>query len=617
MRFKNIYILFFFLIFISEFAFAQQPLVKKDSTRLYKKVESYSKRSKLRMLIYNSVFKPAAIGSQEKKVKKKAKKEVYKNLIQKPYSAFEGKIIRHINIETLDPFGYSIADTIVAPQNILYKTGNNLHIKSLHITIRNLLLIRQNQKFDSLLVKESERLVRSRGYVHDVSFFVMATSINSDSVDVFIREIDNWSIIPKAIVSTSRNTINLTDRNFLGLGHEFRNIFTRNFSSGINAFNTYYSIPNIKNTYISTTLHYGEDGYKNFNRSIEIDRPFYSPFAKWAAGAYLASQFKKDSMKDVNSIYVPLNLKFNTQDYWVGKAQQIFKGNSEDNRTTNLILAVRYLRVRYFEKPSEVIDPLHIYSNEDFYLAEIGISTRKYVQDRYVFNYGVIEDVPVGKVYALTGGYQVKNNSVRQYLGMRFSFGNYHDWGYLSTNFEYGTFFKASHDEQGAFTAGVNYFTRLFEIGKWKFRQFVKPQVTIGLNRFSSDSLTIKDGYGLDGFNSSALSGSKRLLFELQTQSYAPWNFIGFRFGPYLNCSLGMLGDAAKGFKNSKVYSQIGVGVLIKNENLVFNTFQLSISFYPLIPGNGQDVFKINSFNTADFGLRDFEIGKPATMVFQ
>ena len=71
------------------------------------------------------------------------------------------------------------------------------------------------------------------------------------------------------------------------------------------------------------------------------------------------------------------------------------------------------------------------------------------------------------------------------------------------------------------------------------------------------------------------------------------------------------------GFKNSKVYSQIGLGILVKNENLVFKTFQISISFYPLIPGTGQDVFKMNSFKTTDFGFRDFEIEKPAGMIYQ
>jgi hypothetical protein len=65
------------------------------------------------------------------------------------------------------------------------------------------------------------------------------------------------------------------------------------------------------------------------------------------------------------------------------------------------------------------------------------------------------------------------------------------------------------------------------------------------------------------------------------------------------------------------VFSQIGLGVLIKNANLVFNTFQISISFYPLIPGIGQDVFKMNSFRTTDFGFRDFEIGKPARVIYR
>jgi hypothetical protein len=260
---------------------------------------------------------------------------------------------------------------------------------------------------------------------------------------------------------------------------------------------------------------------------------------------------------------------------------------------------------------------LHIYSDEDFFFAGIGISSRKYVQDRYIFKYGVIEDVPEGKVYGLTGGYQQRNNSGRMYLGMRFSFGNYYKWGYLSPSLEYGTFFRSSHAEEGVFTAGINYFTGLFEIGRWKFREFLKPQVTVGFNRTPYDSLTINDKYGLDGFKSPALSGTHRLLLTLQTQSYAPWNFIGFHFGPYLICSLGMLGDNTNGFKNSKVYSQLGLGVLIKNENLVFNSFQIFISFYPSIPGIGQNVFKMNSFKTTDFGFRDFEIERPSMVIYR
>ena len=596
MWFRNLFILFSITICISEPVFSQQAPAKADTTHLYKNIESYSRRSKFTRFMYGLIFKTYAV------------KPTKKRPIQKPYSSFEGKTIRHIYIETLDPFGNSIGDTIISQPGFTSRAGNKLHLKSQNLTIRNLLLIHQNQKFDSLFVKESERLVRSRGYVRDVSFFVKKTSNKSDSVDVYIRELDNWSIIPEFLVSTSSNTVNITDQNFLGLGHEYKNGFTKNFANGMNAYSTNYLIPNIWNTYISTNLHYEADQNDNFNKSLVIDRPFYSSFAKWAGGV---------SLKEIKTVTAPMHFKSNTQDYWAGHAQKIFRGNTVEERTTNFITTARYLRVRYPEEPSETEDPLHDYSSEDFYLAGIGLSTRKYVQDKYVFKFGITEDVPVGKVYGLTGGYQIKNHSTRMFLGARFSTGNYYPWGYLSSNLEYETFFHASNSEQGIFTADMNYFTDLFVIGKWKFRQFVKPQLTIGLERSSHDSLTLNDGFGLDGFNSTKLSGTSRFLLTLQTQAYAPWDFIGFRIGPFLTYSLGMLGNDRTGFKNSHLYSQIGFGVLIKNENLILNTFQISISFYPIIPGNGQNVFKTNAFKTTDFGFSDFEIGKPGTKIFQ
>ncbi len=613
MRVERICILLLVLFFIDVSAFAQQDSTIRDSTELYKHIETYSKRRKFTQFMYGLVFKPVAPIPKNKI----ATKKVNKRRKQKPYSAFEGKIIRAINIETLDPFGYTIGDTIYRKQNILSKTGNEIHIKSQNITIRNLLLIRRNQPFDSLLVKESERLIRNQSYVQDVVFFVTSVTTKSDSVDIYIRILDNWSITPQVSGSATRFSINITDKNLVGLGHEFQNQVLWNHQNGNTAFNTSYFIPNFRNTYINSKLHYGIDEYKNSTKSFTIDRPFFSPFAKWAAGLLIAQHFKKDSLNVQGSGFLPIGYKFNTQDFWAGSARQIFSGNSENERTTNLILTGRYLRIRYINKPSELYDPLHIYSHEDFYLASVGISTRKFVQDRYIFNYGLTEDVPEGKIYSLTGGYQVKNNKGRFYLGLRYSTGNFNNWGYLSFNFEYGTFFNGPHAEQGHITAGANYFTELLEIGKWKFRQFIKPEVIFGINRFSYDSLTLNDGFGLDGFNSFGLTGHSRLLFSLQTQVYAPWNWIGFRFGPYFVYSVGMLGNADRGFRDSRLYSQLGLGVLIKNDNLVLNTFQVSISFYPLIPGKGANVIKLNSYNTTDFGFRDFEIGKPGSANFR
>ncbi|MDD3893098.1 MAG: hypothetical protein PHE03_12430, partial [Bacteroidales bacterium] len=522
-------------------------------------------------------------------------------------------IIRNIKIETLDPFKNSIEDTITSSGNFIIRAGNKIHIKTRTSTIRNLLLIRKNRPFDALMVKESERLVRSMSYIRDVEFYVEVVPESPDSVDIFIRELDKWSLIPGGSISSSRVKFNLRDNNFLGLGHEFQNNLVWNHSTDNYAYKARYFIPNFRNTYVNSTLQYGIDEYGNFIKSIAIDRPFFSPFAKWAGGVNISQHLHNDTIWSVNDMHY----KYNQQDYWAGNAFHVYKGTSEFKRTTNFITSARFIRTRFLEKPLESIDTLQFYTDENFYLASLGISSRLYVKDKYIFKFGVTEDVPVGKVISLTGGYQKKNNIDRFYIGAKISSGNYYTWGYVSSSVEYGTFLRGSKAEQGVFSAGINYFTNLIEIGQWKFRQFVKPQLTVGINRIDYDTLTINNEFGLRGFNSPTLSGVSRLLLTSQTQLYAPWNFIGFRFGPFLTLSLGMLGDAEKGFRGSKVYSQIGIGVLIKNENLVMNTFQVSISFYPNIPGIGNNVFKLNPFQTADFGFRDFEIGKPAPVLFK
>ncbi|MFA6403509.1 MAG: hypothetical protein WCX31_18090 [Salinivirgaceae bacterium] len=605
--FISILIFFFVLLLTKNDAWAQEIRASKDSTDIYKNIQTYSKKNKFTKLIYSSIFRPI----EKIKLSKPGEKKAYKKLIKKSYHAYEGKTIREINITTLDPFKYSITDTSAQPHNFLVKTGNSLHLKTLHVTIRNLLLIRQNQSFDSLLVKESERLVRSQSYIRDVSFTFSVTAPNSDSVDIFIRELDRWSMTPYASVSNSHTLVRFTDKNFGGFGHTAKTDFSWYYGNSNLAYGVNYYIPNILNTYINSTVNYSSDEYGNYLHSFAVDRPFFSPLARWAAGIKISKQFQNGLNLTGASPDDFQKVTFNTQDYWAGQAFQIFKGNSEYSRSTNLIIAGRFLRVRYLDKPIEFNGIQNTFSNENFMLTSIGISSRKYVQDKYIFNFGTTEDVPIGRAYSLTGGYQIKNERGRNYLGARISHGYYYSWGYLSSTFEFGTFFNTKNAEQGVFKSHINFFTGLTELGKWRIRQFIKQEISFGSNSFRNDSLTLNDGFGLSGFTSSTLSGTRRLIMTLQTQFYAPWNIIGFRIGPFVNYSFGFIGGSPAQFNSRQLYSQIGVGILIKNDNLVFNTFQLSFSYYPVMPDNGYNVFKANSFRTTDFGFNDFEVGKP------
>jgi hypothetical protein len=60
------------------------------------------------------------------------------------------------------------------------------------------------------------------------------------------------------------------------------------------------------------------------------------------------------------------------------------------------------------------------YDPIDFYQGTIGFVwnryTRQFVQDRYIFRNGIIEDVPIGRIFGLTFGYQYKNFEWRPYI---------------------------------------------------------------------------------------------------------------------------------------------------------------------------------------------------------
>lgn len=603
--------IFFFLIFLWNFSqstFSQEKQTKKDSIEKYHKIKKLSEKSKFTNFLRKIIFKPAKI---KKKNKTLVEKEHLPNV--------DGKIIRNIRIITLDPFGQSDTDSTMIPKNWGERTGNKLHLKTKRFAIQNLLLFRKNSAYDIYKIKETERIIRSQKFVSKVNISEELVSPTNDSIDITVRVLDTWSLIPKFSISSSRIGIGFNDRNFVGTGQQLEYKFSNRFEDGHNGHNALYTIPNIKNTFVTTKFKYLNDLDDNYIKGIAFERPFYSPLAKWAGGIIMEQQYRRDTLQDATLKYEYQPFKYNSHDFWAGKAFNITGVNpKKKERTTNLIVSGRFLNIDYTEKPNVEFDTISFFSDEKQVLMGFGINTREFVKDNYIFRNGFTEDVPIGRIYGITLGYQYKNKIWRPYVGAQASFGDYYKWGFLSTNFEIGTFFNQSKTYQTSISLKANYFTSLLTLGDWKLRQFIKPEMVIGINRASSvgDQLTINENYGLAGFNA-AYYGKSKMVLTLQTQTYAPKEVLGFRLNPYFNYSIAVLGNSSSGLLQNKYFSKIGVGVLISNDYLVFSAFQLSISYYPTIPFQGESIFKTNTFETQDIGLQSFELGKPKIVEYK
>jgi hypothetical protein len=598
---------------------------KQDSVK-YTTVEKYSRRSKAARFIYKALFRP--LGTEENPELSE------KEMVEASYHLkSQGRIIRNIKIHTLDPFGYSISDSSIVPGNKPMQAGNFLHPKTKPSVIKNLLLFSENQRYDSMFVKESERLIRSRSFIRDV--FLTTSQVSDDSVDIYLRALDVWSLIPAAGVSASSVSVSFKDLNFAGSGHllEVSSLWKK--PGGTNITRLGYLMPNIKNTYTSLNLQYhfspnsniletgNFDNFfyspvsydpqylfsenNNILKSIEINRPFYSPVAKWAGGVFLGQMLTTQSYMADTLRFV--SQKTNIQDYWIGRSWQLNRWETNSDRITSLVVAGRLIKTINPARSTESVDA-GIFSDQTYYFASINLISRKYFRDRYIFNYGKTEDVPGGRSAGITIGkeYQQQN---RFYVGLNTSMGTFYGFGYLGAQLSYGTFRGPEGFQQGMVSGRLTYFTRLLSVGNWRIRQFVRPSFIFGIHRLPADNQPLK--IGIKGFEAIESHASNLAVVSLQTQSYAPWNLAGFHFGPYFFSHLGIISrePVSVEVRKSNIYSLMGLGILIKNDYLMFRTFQVSVSFYPYIPGTGNNIFRANAYKTTDYGFRDFEVLKP------
>lgn len=126
--------------------------LKTQKDGLVEKIVNEKERSGVGKLIRRLFVKKSGSSS--------TKKEVQQRIL--PFSEAEGKIIRNIEINTLDPFGYSIEDLDRVPDKFIEKAGNTLHPKTKNFVINNYLLFEKGNDFDSLKILETERLIRQQ-----------------------------------------------------------------------------------------------------------------------------------------------------------------------------------------------------------------------------------------------------------------------------------------------------------------------------------------------------------------------------------------------------------------------------------------------------------------------
>jgi len=600
---KKSFFLFFFLspLFIAAQEQKRDTIAGQDSSEIYNHIKKIASKNKITYWLYQAIF-----NDQNKNREKLYDKKDKKN--KEIYIKYKGKIIREIEIITLDPFGPSVNDTSIHVADFFRKTGNKLHIKSLPLTVKNQLLFKKGDELDPLSVRESERILRKSSYVRDAKIHLKPILKNPDSIDVVVILQDLWSISGGMAVNSSQSNVQLIEKNFAGLAHRAENTITYYFNTKPKfELNGNYTIPYLKNTFISATVYYST-AVENNMIGISIDRPFFSPLTKWAGGVDIL----RTNISYIDSSKLILPVSYNNQELWLGRSFQFLPGKTDLERSARFIAAAKIARIHYIKRPSWNIDTLMKYQHSTLYLANLGYSIRRYYKSRNIYRFGETEDVPEGRFLSFIGGIEKKEFGTRFYSGIKIGIGNHlENFGYLSGGIEYGSFFYNKKTEDGVINADLFYFSDRWNFKSWSLREFIYYRHTIGIERKPYEYIVMGEKNYLYGLQSDFLKGNNRYLLNFESIIYTPLNFIGFRFAAIFFAGYGLITNPDHNLGKNKIYQAYGLGLLVRNENLVVTTFELSFGFYPNIPGDRHNVLKFNPLNSYDYKIKDFSVSEP------
>lgn len=530
------------------------------------------------------------------------------------FRIYKNKVIRSIRIIKLKPFGNSIYDTSFVETGGIVKTINNLHVQTRDAVIQDYLQFSEGDRFDPVKISDNERILRTAPIFEDARFIVKR--VNRDSVDVIIVVKDIFPLgADLKVNSINSGSIRLYHRNIAGLGHQlgqsfvFDNSYSPSFFLGDGA----YIIRNIRKTFTDFSLAWINTPLVR-RIGIDLQRPFVTPEIRYAGGLTITNN--QSWLYNNRSVekYRYSNRLF---DLWSGYAVIINRLKSISSRRQQIALTGRLYQLDYYDSPRFSFLNVPPFVNTTRLLFGFSILRSEYYRTNMLFGYGRTEDIPYGHKAELIFGIENTELESRLYTGLKLSFLKPTVLaGLVGLDLQIGGYLHEDYYQDGVLKTQLKVISPLVSAGRNSIRNFGFIGYTTGLERSVPGAISINDGNSGNLFNRYDFFGYQRLRGRVESVIFTPYYFLGFRFAPFIYAEAAVIAPNGQRFVNQTIYPALGIGIRLRNENLVFSTFQVSLTWHPIAP---DDVSRME-FLFSDFpgsGLEKYLINKPEMIEYK
>ncbi|MBN1158644.1 MAG: hypothetical protein JXA61_04625 [Bacteroidales bacterium] len=528
---------------------------------------------------------------------------------------YDDRIIRDIRISRVDMFAFSIMDTGYISGSWLEKTGNTLHTDTRMKMIRRNILVSPGEKISALLLTENERIIRSLPYIMDARFLIKTVPEQPDSVDLVLLVKDLWPVgFGGGLSGLDAGNISLWNVNMLGLGHQLRTTlyWDADHAPVLGSYLS-YGISNIYGSFISSRLKYVNRWNKR-SYLVNIYRDFKTSGLKYAGAVDFENTRSLERIELIDTVLSQIGLNYTRGDLWFGRMFTL-PGKPGANMRSGIFLTGRASYIKFHEGPETRRNYLYDFQDKKQLLFSVAWSRQGFQKDNHIYTFDRTEDVPFGYLFEITSGMEWTAYKTRPYIAGSISAGNYlMNFGYLYGLLQYGTFFNQGVAEQGAVNVRLRYFTGLRKGRILDFRSFASLTYQSLMNPSDGEYVSLENRNGIGGLTSREMRGDQKVLLNLESVIFTPLRLLGFRFVFFASVDMGLIWRDGMNITDDDFFNGIGIGCRIRNDQLVFDTFELRFTFYPGCEEASARYFDAGS--VAGLKLNDFYPHEPSILKY-
>jgi hypothetical protein len=508
-------------------------------------------------------------------------------------TSYAGKRINNITIEQHN-FLSSIDSKESNIKDIFSKIGNKLQSNSKKRAIRENIFFKEWDVFDPSIIAYNEKWLRDLSYIQDAKILAMITPYDTNQVDVIVVTKDLFSYGGEVLINNKdAYAAKLNNINFLGTGNSIQ--FIQNFENQRSpkpGLGYDFGLSNFLGTFISINAGVNQFGNNLANNVlsarknyISVQRPLLHPNSKWLGGMeYLETENENVFPGKWDTIFdQQLNYNLKHKDIWIGYQLTKQSKGIKLNEYKQFI-QYRHLENNFRARPIDYLLQLdRNYQNLKANFLSFTLVRQSVYRTRYLYGLGRYEDLPIGQSLTWTTGYSQIEKDRSAYLGFKFEqykLSKKENYNHVIANIATSYINKSLQDIR--FLSSLEQFSKLKYLNNGLgYRQILNLSFTQTLKNKYNEALRINSIYGIPQLNREQIKGGTRVSGNWETVLYNNRPIWGFKSAPFVFGNLTYIRTVGDPILKGDIYSSVGSGIRVRNENLVFGTIELKGFYFP------------------------------------